>query len=1186
MLIPLFHNVGGTWTIYSVGDGLFMKRVLDGVAAMSNSGLFLSLGALGLMLGLFIVAFQHVVSNGQKLEVGSLLVAFVMFCIFFGMRTNVVIEDLGGAPGSVQNGVYAVDNVPFGLAVAGSLVSTVGLTLSEKMSQGYGLPGGPADENGVSGFGRSLEWINAVRNWELPEFAGSGSGDVVSRFKRNVTDYVANCTLVGADNGKIDLPRAFQAADPFQMGSTSGGGIGYDNMYATTKWQNPDGSIGDKDCASAMTDLASDAHGNALFSAFANAAAPRMKRLAPGVPADTQMMDAFADLGISGDKAADYMAASAVNAVWTMALRKGSDPSGMDVMSQVMINQGTEQRATQWGADESMFRQVMRPTAAFFESMIYAMAPFMALMIGLGPWGIRKMGQYMILTIWVALWQPVLAVVNLFQMTMVEHAVVAMSQVPPGATPLAMTSLAGAANLQHQIVNWIATGATIAAATPAITMMLIFGGAVAATSLSGRLQGAEFSNEKLATPDIAKDAPVMEMKSMQTHSQTAGTHVTGADKVQPTFSGSEVSEQAISSTSSALQSASTTMTAQNAKAIQAGITNREGVTVSGGSAISSTATQNQQEAANFIKSQGMTIGANQEAAWAAVMAITAQGGVDAGLSAAKGLGLNMGAGARGSSSFSEKDARTLLESVRNEVSRGGSFSATLAKASTDSVNQMASNGSESVQSVMGSKSFQAARSDMQQKQDAYQEAVSSRGSFNMGQTLGSLESAHLIQKSGHGAEVVAKAQELAGADAMRDAQHMVDNAPWGSSDAGERRIQAAQLALKGSDLPDQSVLRPGTDTDRQVALMQSLRYAGGAFGGAVNAAATGNARANEGLASDVHQGEATTAVNRARPGTDATEGSISGRASAFLSGDTAGAWSAVANKAGVGDVEALLGSKQTLDEFRQNPSSGALLTQVDGYHDQHLQEQKEAGKPVREANTSRALENDTGGFARAFKTGYNDLGQAVKNNSPLSIGASLAAARSAANGVPAGQIEQSLKGYNEESTRFLGMSMASNGLGPMAGLAVANLAEHGISLTGLHGTTESSMLAAATDQKEGARINSAFQERLASLQASDGAYQSPALVTARAVADTIYAKHGATPEMAKAYDQAYANLSDNEKTYFTSYVGVSNNSNIGGGIGDMSSAQSRAGLNPDGLVNPMAAHPLPGTTEGANGAGN
>ncbi|KZC32655.1 MULTISPECIES: conjugal transfer protein TraG N-terminal domain-containing protein [unclassified Rhodanobacter] len=1171
MLAPFFQNVGGTWTIYSVGDGLFMKRVLDGVAAMSNSGLFLSLGALGMMLGLGIIAFQHLVSNGQKLEIGSLLISFVLFCIFFGAKTNVLIQDLGGAPGSVQNGVYAVDNVPFGLAVAGSLVSTVGLTLSEKMSQGYGLPGGSSDANGVSGFGRSLEWINAVRNWELPEFAGAGNNDIVSRFKRNVTDYIANCTLVGADNGQIDLPRAFQAADPFQMGSLSGGGIGYDNMFLTTKWQNPDGSIGGKDCASAINDLAADAHGNALFTSFANAAAPRMKRVAPGVPADTQMMDAFSDIGIAGDKAADYMAASAVNAVWTMALRKGSDPSGLDVMSQIMVNQSVEQRATQWGADESMFRQVMRPTAAFFESMIYAMAPFMALMIGLGPWGIRKMGQYMILTIWVALWQPVLAVVNLFQMTMVEHAVVAMSQVPPGATPLPLTSLAGAANLQHQIVNWIATGSTIAAATPAITMMLIFGGAVAATSLSGRLQGAEFTNEKLTTPDVAKDAPVMEMKSMQTHGQISGTHTTGADRVQPSFSGSEVSEQAVSSTSSALQSASRTMTAQNGKALQAGVSNRDGVTVSGGSAVSSTATQNQQEAASFIKSQGMTIGANQEAAWAAVMAITASGGVDAGIAAAKGMGLNAGVGARGTSSFSEKDARSLLESVRNEASRNGTFSATLAKASTDSVNQMVSNGSEATQSVVGSSSYQAASSDIAQKQEAYQTALSSKGSFTMGQTLGSLESAHAIKASGHGADVVAKAQDLAGADAMRDARHLVDNAPWRSSDPEERRIQAAQLALKGSDLPDQSALRPGTESARQLALMESLRYAGGAFGGAVNQAATGNAHANQGLASSVVAGEATSAVNSAHPGAGVTEGAVLGRAAPFLAGDTGDAWSSAASKAGVGNVDDLLGSKQTLDEFRKDPTSGALLKDVDGYHEQHLQEQKEVGKPIREANTERALENDTGGFSNMFKKSYNDLASAAKNNSPLSIGASLAAARSAANGEPTAQIEENLKGYNKASTAYLGASMASNGLGPMAGLAVANVAAQGLSLTGFHGTTESSILAAATDHQEGARINDAFHERLNSLQASDGAYQSEGLVTARAVADTIYAQHGATPEMAKAYDKAYASLSDNEKTYFASYVGVSNNSGIGGGIGDMSQAESRAGLNPNGLTNPMGA---------------
>jgi len=1168
MIIPLFHNVGGTWTIYSVGDGLFMKRVLDGVAAMSNSGLFMALGALGMMLGLLLIAFQHVVSNGQKLEIGSLLISFLLFGTFFGLRTDVVIQDLGGAPGSVQGGAYAVDNVPFGLAVAGSLVSTVGLTLSEKMSQGYGLPGGSVDANGVSGFGRSLEWINAVRNWELPEFAGTGTGDIVSRFKRNVTDYIANCTLVGADNGAIDLPRAFQASDPFQMGSTSGGGLGYNNMFLTTKWENADGTIGAKDCASAMTALAADAHGNALFTAFANAAAPRMKRLAPGVPADTQMMDAFADIGISGDKAADYMAASAVNAVWTMALRKGSDPSGLDVMSQVMINQGTEQRATQWGADESMFRQVMRPTAAFFESMIYAMAPFMALMVGLGPWGIRKMGQYMILTIWVALWQPVLAVVNLFQMTMVEHAVTAMNQVPPGATPLSMTSLAGAANLQHQIVNWIATGATIAAATPAITMMLIFGGAVAATSLAGRLQGAEFSNEKLTTPDVAKDAPVMEMKSLQTHSQTAGTHVTGAGGIQPTFSGNDVSEQAISSSSTALQAASRTMTAQNAKAIQAGISNQDGVNVSGGTAISSTATQSQQEAANFIKSQGMTIGANQEAAWAAVMSIAASGGVEAGLSAAKGLGLNMGAGAKGSSSFSEKDARSLLESVRNEVSRGGSFSATLAKASTDSVNQMVQNGSTATQSVVGSSTFQSARNDMEQKQEAYQTAVASRGSFSVGQSMGSLEAAHAIKASGHGAEVVDKARELAGADAMRDAQHLVNNAPWRSSDAEERQIQAAQLALKGTDLPDQGVLRPGTETARQLALMQSLQYAGGAFGGAVMSAATGDARANAGLAGGLKAGQATAEVNRAHPGSGVSEGAIRDRAAPYLAGDTGGAKGDVATRAGIADPDGLLGSKGALDEFRANPATSGLTKQVDGFHDEHLHAQQEAGRVVREANTKRALENDTGGFANSLKGGYNSVAQAVKNNSPLSIGASLAAARLAGSGASAEKVEENLKGYNEASTAYLGAQLAAAG-GGVEALGLTRLSEYGVSLTAWHGTNESTMLAAATDPQKGAQIDGAFQERLASLQASDGAYQSRDLITARAVADTIYSQHGATPSMAKAYDEAYGRLSENEKTYLTKYAGLSNNANIGGGIGDMSPAVSRAGLNPNGLTNPM-----------------
>ena len=43
--------------IYSLGDGLFMKRTLDAVALMSNEGFLLMLGGFGLLLGLLSTGF-------------------------------------------------------------------------------------------------------------------------------------------------------------------------------------------------------------------------------------------------------------------------------------------------------------------------------------------------------------------------------------------------------------------------------------------------------------------------------------------------------------------------------------------------------------------------------------------------------------------------------------------------------------------------------------------------------------------------------------------------------------------------------------------------------------------------------------------------------------------------------------------------------------------------------------------------------------------------------------------------------------------------------------------------------------------------------------------------------------------------------------------------------------------------
>lgn len=177
-----------------------------------------------------------------------------------------------------------------------------------------------------------------------------------------------------------------------------------------------------------------------------------------------------------------------------------------------------------------MLKRVLQPTIGFFEAMLYAVVPFAVFAIGLGPFGLNLAMKYMILALWVQLFMPILAVVNLFQLTAMEHFVNAQMM---GNGNNYLTTIHGSWEMQEKALDWLSFGATIAAATPSLALFLLFGGAVAATAMAGRLQGGDHVDEKMASPDALKVGPVQDVAGLNKFDQVSGNRATGSD---PTFS--------------------------------------------------------------------------------------------------------------------------------------------------------------------------------------------------------------------------------------------------------------------------------------------------------------------------------------------------------------------------------------------------------------------------------------------------------------------------------------------------------------------------------------------------------------------------------------------------------------------------------------------------------------------------
>lgn len=555
--------------IYSMGDGLYMKRILDGVAMMSNSGFLMALGGFGLMLGLLLAGMKAIETGGQKVELPSLFVSFILILAMFSIKVPTAIYALDGAPGAGAMRVYTVDNVPIGVAFPSMAVTTLGKVITEKFQQAFGVPG--MEELGSGEFGNTLKLVDMTRRWDIEGLRGRPNSKV-SNFRRNLTSYVSNCTIPGIMRGAISRDALLGTATPFSM-HNDGNGIGFNDQWTTTMYVAGSESL--VNCDEGFVALQRDSNDAGMVTEFLKGAMAMTDARSDG-DANNKANDAFAALGTTTDTLRDHMMASAIREIMDEAIVGSNSLSPENIQSQIMLIQAQRQRQDEWGAGELMFRKAMRPFMAFLECFAFIATPFMVMVIGLGSMGLRIVGKYFMVNLWIMTWAPMFAAVDLFQVTMVQHAVTAMEILHASSNGVALSSIAGAAALNQEITTWISVGGWMATLVPPLGYLLLSGGAVAMTSFAGRLSGGDHVNEKMTSPDLMTVKEAMSVNSSMSHSRGTGTEVTGVDPVNGSFQIQSNMSTRIESASGVMQKAEVSAMA----AIDAAIAKEVGNTTS------------------------------------------------------------------------------------------------------------------------------------------------------------------------------------------------------------------------------------------------------------------------------------------------------------------------------------------------------------------------------------------------------------------------------------------------------------------------------------------------------------------------------------------------------------------------------------------------------------------------------
>lgn len=533
------------FTIYSVGSAAYLEDILNAVAMISGSGKIEDLAKIGLLIGVLILGFQAVFNN-TGIEFQKVGVCLILYLAAFGPQTTVLIEDI------YTGEVAVVDNVPLGPVAVGSIISNLGYDITKTFEQAFSTPAMTS-----YGFADPLETLMKFRQitmnfMSIPSFVeDAGERNIVASW----TNYMKECTFTGYGNDPRAMQELMRNSDPLQAMKFES------NVYYTLIF---DGTSGGRTmtCSAAhaaLMDMTEDKAEGVIDDA-ARIGFKRMGRPAPsGADLESKLSNSLYGLGVMTNNIRTFALASTILPIFQRAPGEKAIEE-MQGAAAIMMNDSMLKTNTQWAAEGSKFTQYVRPFMTFFEGFIYAITPLMAFVMVLGGFGLSLITKYLLILIWMMLWMPLLAIVNLYVLSTGADKISAIVEASSnGGDGISLQALLA---MQPVIENLIGTAGLFASSVPALSLFLVYGTSVAATSIAGRLGGSDTINEQMVAPDPLKVGAAMDVSSIATSDLNKGTILAGSDATRGNVSFGKALSESVQSTKTTADQSSQQFTEQ------------------------------------------------------------------------------------------------------------------------------------------------------------------------------------------------------------------------------------------------------------------------------------------------------------------------------------------------------------------------------------------------------------------------------------------------------------------------------------------------------------------------------------------------------------------------------------------------------------------------------------------------
>lgn len=771
MSMPNCSMGDSCYSIYSIGDVDFLFDILNGVAMVTGTGSFTRSCAVAFLLGVITSMLVALFKGGNKLPFSELFLSFLLFSLMFVPKTTVVIED-------VYNGrTQMVDNVPLGVAYPGHVISTVGFGLSEIMenafssvSSTYGLT--------KHSFLDSMFILNRIRDgitldnlWKTIDLKIGDGSDARSSW----INFMSDCMLL-----EYKFNEGNSAQQDYMRSYSELLTHGQSKIYGTEIYRNGAQLL---NCSEAQELLINDLKNITTQDLNLLSTSSNGNNLG-AIPDDLdehnsisyRLNNALTFLGVSASSELDIVKASLLEPIYNRA-SQGYFASTGDVMTSLSLNQALIQRNTQWALEQSMFMTTVRPFVTFFEGLVYAITPFIAILICIGVFGIRVGIRYFQTLVWLQLWMPILSIINLYILKGVKNEITeSVGNVP-------FDSFYALDTADNIIQNWIATAGMLAASTPILAFFLVSGSAYTFTAITGKMSGGDHIDEKIVSPDLIKQSPVLTSSAGSSQFSNSGLIGSGRESQLSSISLSQELTESSQNLASKVKVESNALNKSVQNAWTSAINGSEGISASTqlghivSNLSSSSATKINSIADNIAQSFGLSSSQRDMVASSITQSYLASNGQNLNITAiasgnAMGVDLSFGGGASANSgksaNFSGSNASSFEQSKIDGSNTSANYSIGISNAEQETLSDGITSQTLGQKSSTYLKNFSTSEqesiakqsSKVESLQNSYSESIGLSSRIGNGVTLNQKEGADAILNSGLGNEVIKKSLNM------------------------------------------------------------------------------------------------------------------------------------------------------------------------------------------------------------------------------------------------------------------------------------------------------------------------------------------------------------------------------------------------------------------------------------------